>query len=204
MVTHWLDKEGSPLTVLKRLVPAALIVLATAAVAFASEGGGHGGATNESAFTTIMRVVNFIIFVGIIYKFAGKKIAEAFGGRRKQIETQLSDLESRKKSAAQKLAEVEQSIANINAEREKILADCVAQGESLKAGIIESANAAAERIKEQAKMTAANERKAALKEIRAEVAEMVVAAAEKALAGKLSAADHDKLINDYLEKVVLN
>lgn len=192
------------MTVLKRLVPAALIVLATAAVAFASEGGGHGGATNESAFTTIMRVVNFIIFVGIIYKFAGKKIAEAFGGRRKQIETQLSDLESRKKSAAQKLAEVEQSIANINAEREKILADCVAQGESLKAGIIESANAAAERIKEQAKMTAANERKAALKEIRAEVAEMVVAAAEKALAGKLSAADHDKLINDYLEKVVLN
>lgn len=192
------------MTVLKRLVPAALIVLATAAVAFASEGGGHGGATNESAFTTIMRVVNFIIFVGIIYKFAGKKIAEAFGGRRKQIETQLSDLESRKKSAAQKLAEVEQSIANINAEREKILADCVAQGESLKAGIIESANAAAERIKEQAKKTAANERKAALKEIRAEVAEMVVAAAEKALAGKLSAADHDKLINDYLEKVVLN
>ena len=198
-----MDKEGSALTVLKRLLPAALIVLATAAVAFASEGGGHE-VLHESAFTTIMRVVNFIIFVGILYKFAGKTIAEAFGGRRKQIKTQLDDLSARKADAEKKLADVEKSIADISTEREKILAECEAQGEALKANIIESANAAAERIKEQAKTTAANERKAALKDIQAEVAELVVAAAEKALAGKLTAADHDKLINDYLEKVVLN
>jgi F-type H+-transporting ATPase subunit b len=99
---------------------------------------------------------------------------------------------------------VERSIAGINAEREKILADCVAQGESLKAGIIESAHKAAARIEEQARLTAANERKAALKNVRAEVADLVAAAAEKALASKLSAADHDKLINDSLTKVVLN
>lgn len=190
------------MTVLKRLLPAALIVLATAAVAFASEGGAN--AVHESAFTTAMRVVNFIIFVGILYKFAGKKVAEAFGGRRKQIETQLSDLDARKKSAEKKLADVEQSIANINAEREQIIADCVAQGEALKASIVENAHVAAERIKEQAKLTAANERKAALKDVRAEIADMVVEAAEKVLAGKLTAEEHDKLINDYLTKVVLN
>lgn len=194
-----MDKEGFALTVLKRLFPAALLVLVMASVACASEGMVH-----ESAFTTIMRVVNFIIFVGIIYKFAGKKIAEAFGGRRKQIETQLSDLEARKKDAEKKLADVERSIAGINAEREKILADCVAQGEALKASIIEGANKAAERIKEQARLTAANERKAAMKTVRAEIADMVAEAAKQALAGKLSAEDHDKLINDSLTKVVLN
>jgi len=187
------------LTVLKRLFPAALLVLVMASVACASEGMVH-----ESAFTTIMRVVNFIIFAGIIYKFAGKKIAEAFGGRRKQIETQLCDLEARKKDAEKKLADVERSIAGINAEREQILADCVAQGEALKASIIEGAHKAAERIKEQARLTAANERKAAMKDVRAEIADMVTEAAKKALAGKLTAADHDKLINDSLTKVVLN
>jgi F-type H+-transporting ATPase subunit b len=196
---HLVGKEGFALTVLKRLFPAALLVLVLAPAALASEGAAH-----ESALTTALRVVNFIIFVGIIYKFAGKKIAEAFGGRRKQIETQLSDLEARKKDAEQKLAEVERGIANIDAEREKILADCVAQGEALKAGIIESAHKAAERIKEQARLTAANERKAALKNVRAEVDDLVAAAAEKALASRLSAEDHDKLINDSLTKVVLN
>lgn len=184
---------------LKRLLPAMLIVLAMASMAHAS-----GGGASEDAFTTIMRVVNFIIFVGLLYKFAGKTIAQAFGGRRKQIETQLGDLDTRKKEAEQKLAEVEKSIADIATEREKILAEATAQGEALKAGIIESAHAAAERIKEQAKLTAANERKAALKDIRAEVADMVVEAAEKVLAGKLTAEEHDKLINDYLTKVVLN
>lgn len=188
------------MTILKRLVPAALIVLAMASVAQAS----GGGASHEGMFTTIMRVVNFIIFLGLIYKFAGKAVADMFGGRRKQIKTQLSDLASRKKDAEGKLADVEKSIANIAAERDQIIADAVSQGESIKAGIIENAHDAAERIKEQAKLTAANERQAALKDIRAEVAEMVVEAAEKVLAGKLSADEHDKLINNYLEKVVLN
>lgn len=174
------------------------MVLALASAAHAS-----GGAATEDAFTTIMRVVNFIIFIGIIYKFAGKTIVEAFGGRRKQIESQLSDLDARKKAAEQKLADVEKSIANIEQEREKIIADCIAQGEAMKAGIIENANASAERIKEQAKLTAANERGAALESIRAEVAEMVIEAAEKALAGKLTAEEHDKLISDNLTKVEL-
>jgi F-type H+-transporting ATPase subunit b len=102
------------------------------------------------------------------------------------------------------LGEVEQSIANIAAEREAIIADFTKQGETMKAGIIENAHAAAKRITEQAEMTAANERNAALKSIRAEVAELVIDAAEKALAGKLSAEEHNKLINDYLTKVVLN
>jgi len=179
-----------------------LIVLACAAVASASEAGGH--VQHESMMTTLFRVINFIIFIALIWKFAGKTIKNMFGGRRKNIETQLNELEERKGAAAAKLAEVEKSIANIEAEREAIMAEFARQGEALKASIIENANASAEKIKEQAKMTAANERNAALKEIRAEVAELVIEAAEKALAGKLSAEEHGKLINDYLTKVVLN
>ena len=179
-----------------------LLVLAAAAVASAAEGGGH--VLHESMMTTIFRVVNFIIFIAIIWKFGGKTIANLFGGRRKNIETQLAELEDRKQAADKRLAEVEQSIANIAAEREEILADFAKQGENMKAAIIENAHEAAERIKEQAVMTTANERNAALKAIRAEVADLVVEAAEKALAGKLSAEEHNKLINDYLTKVVLN
>lgn len=191
------------MTVLKRLVPAMLLVLATAAVASAS--GGEGGhVLHEDMMTTMFRVVNFIIFIAIIWKFAGKTIANTFGGRRKNIETQLAELEDRKQAAEKRLAEVEQSIANIATEREEIVADFTKQGETMKAAIIENAHAAAARIKEQAEMTAANERTAALKSIRAEVAELVIDAAEKALAGKLSTEEHNKLINDYLTKVVLN
>lgn len=188
------------MTVLKRLLPAMLFVLGCAAVASASE----GGVVHESMMTTLFRVINFVIFIALIWKFGGNAIKNMFGGRRKNIETQLNDLDERKATAAAKLAEVEKSIANIETEREEILAEFVRQGETLKASIIENAKVSAEKIQEQAKLTAANERNAALKEIRAEVAELVIEAAEKALAGKLSADEHNKLINDYLTKVVLN
>lgn len=189
---------------LKRIVPALLLVLAVASVAYASEAGGaHGGhGLNWKDFG--IRVVNFIIFIGIIYKFAGKKIAEIFGGRRKQIETQLAELADRREDAEKKLAEVEKNIANIEQEREAILAEFRAQGESLKASIIEAAQQSAEKITAQAKLTAEQEGRAAILEVRAEVAEMVVEAAERLLAEKLSAEEHDKLINDSLTKVVLN
>ncbi|WP_461209655.1 F0F1 ATP synthase subunit B [Desulfocurvus sp. DL9XJH121] len=154
--------------------------------------------------TTLLRVVNFLFFIGIIWWFGRGAIANMFGGRRKNIQSQLGELEERKQAAEKRLGEVEASIAGIEAEREQILADFTKQGEALKAAIIENAHQAAERIKEQATMTAANERNAALKAVRAEIAELVIEAAEKALAGKLTAEEHNKLIDDYLTKVVLN
>ncbi|NJB68185.1 F-type H+-transporting ATPase subunit b [Desulfobaculum xiamenense] len=189
---------------LKRIVPALLLVLAVASVAYASEAGGaHGGhGLNWKDF--LLRVVNFVIFIGIIYKFAGKKIAELFVGRRKQIETQLADLADRREEAEKKLAEVEKNIANIEQEREAILAEFRAQGESLKASIIEAAKLNAEKITAQVKLTAEQERRAAIQSVRAEVAELVVEAAERLLTEKLSATEHNKLVDDSLKKVVLN
>ena len=186
-----------------RILTLTVLVLAAAAGAFAAEhGGGEHHGLNWMDF--LFRVINFIIFIAIIYKFAGKAIAGFFRGRREQIETQLNDLGSRKKEAEKRLGDVGRSIANIEQERAQILADFRSQGEALKASIVEKAHQAAEKIKVQAEMTAAQERKAAQEKIRAEVAEMIVEAAEKILAERLTADEHEKLINEYLTKVVLN
>jgi len=186
-----------------RILTLTALVLVTAAIAFAAEhGGGEHHGLNWMDF--LFRIINFIIFIAIIYKFAGKGIAGFFRGRREQIETQLNDFSARREEAEKRLRGVEQSIANIEKERAQILADFRSQGEALKASIIAKAHEAAEKIKAQAEMTAAQERKAAQEKIRAEMAEMIVEAAEKILAEKLTADDHEKLISEYLTKVVLN
>ncbi len=89
-------------------------------------------------------------------------------------------------------------------EKQQILDDAKAQGETLKVAIIEKAKKDAEALTEQAKRTASNEAAAAIQTIRGEMADMVIEAAEKIVAEKLSAEDHDKLVDDYLTKVVLN
>ncbi|GAB7081253.1 F0F1 ATP synthase subunit B [Megalodesulfovibrio paquesii] len=186
-------------TILTLLSATALVCLAVVP-ALASEGGEH----HYDWMNLLYRIINFVIFVGIIYYVAGKKIIDFFKTRRYTIENDLADLNQRKVDAEKRLKDVEASIANIDAERQAILDDYRKQGEVLKAAIIEKANKTAEQITAQAKMTAEQESRLAVEQIRGEMADLVVAAAEKLLKDKLNAQEQEKLIDKYLTKVVLN
>lgn len=171
-------------------------------IALASEHGGEEHALPWGNY--ILRLINFGIFVGLIWYLAGKKIAAFFGGRRSQIKKDLDDLEVRQNEASKRLKDVEQSIANLEAERKSLMDEARAQGEALKAAIIEKARKDAEQIKAQARMSAENESKAAMDALRAQMADMIVEAATKIVREKLSDKDHERLVDEYLTKVVLN
>lgn len=194
--------------IIKRTAKASLpvaLLLASAAVAMASEAGGHGGEAHGNDWLNFsFRVATFAIVAGILYKAAGKKIGDYLKTRRFNIENDLSDMETRKKEAEARLADVEKRIKNLDAERQAILDEYTAQGEALKAAILEKAEKNAAQIKENAKNTAAIESRLAVEQIRAEVADMVVEAAEKLLTEKLTKEEHEKLIDKYLTKVVFN
>ena len=186
---------------LKIVLTAFCILLFTASFAVAS---GDGEAHGESVTNLISRIINLALFIGVIVYFWGKKIASFFKGRTEGIATEISTLEQRKADAQKSFADVEQRIANLEEERQAILAEYTAQGEALKAAIIKDAEKAAEQITAQAKATAQNEIKAAIEDMRSEMADKVVEATEKLLAKKLSASEQTKLIDKYLTKVVLN
>ena len=153
---------------------------------------------------TFLRIINIALFIGAIAYFWGKKIVGFFKGRSEGIATEISSLEERKKAAEKNLADVERRIANLEQERQAIIADYTAQGEALKTAIIQEAEKAAAQITSQAKAAAQNEIKAAIETMRAEMADKVVEATEKFIAQKLSVAEHTKLVDKYLTKVVLN
>ncbi|WP_419785733.1 F0F1 ATP synthase subunit B [Pseudodesulfovibrio sp.] len=183
-----------------------LACLAIATVAFANEpeGAHHAVFTAENVKNYGLRMVNFVLFAFVLYKFAGSKIKDFFVGRRDGIKQDLDDLQSRQAEAEKKLKEVEAGIANMAKEKDAILAQAKEQGEAIKAAIIEKAKKDAVALTEQAKRTASNEAQAAVDRIRADLAELVVGAAEKVVTEKLKAEDHDKLVDEYLTKVVLN
>jgi F-type H+-transporting ATPase subunit b len=182
----------------------AVLVAALAMASIASAAAGGQVFTTDNVKDYAWRIGNLVIFLWLLYKFGGAKIKAFFVGRRDQIKQELDDLQARQAEAEKKLKDVEAGIANMAQEKQAILDEAKAQGEAIKAAIIEKAHKDAAALKEQAKRTAANEAQAAVDTIRAEMAEMVVAAAEKIVAEKLSAQDHEKLVDDYLTKVVLN
>ena len=177
---------------------ALLAVFAT--VAFATEEGGHAVNWKDLAF----RVINVLVVLFILYKAAAKRLIAYFVGRRKGIVDDLSGHEARREAAQQSLADVEQHIANLEAERTAILDEYRAQGEMLKAEIIARAERAAAQIAEQARRSAENEAMLAVEAIRAQVAGEIVEEAERILRERLSDAEHLRLIDASLKRVVLH
>lgn len=177
-------------------------VLLLATVAYAAHGGEGEHSIPWGNFA--LRVLNLALFIGILYKFAGSKIAGLFKGRQAGIKHELDDLQTRKESAEKKLQDVEQSIANLEQEKEAILSEARVQGEAIKQSIIQKAEESAEQIKAQAKVSAEQEAAVALEEMRADLADKVVEAAEKIVQSKLTKAQHESLVDEYLTKVVLN
>ena len=176
---------------------AALCLIATDVLASDGEGG-YSVTTNF-----VWRVINFVVFFGILWHFTGKLIKNYFAGRRQGIQDSLDSLDERRAVAKKRLAEVEQHIANLDAERKAILDESRAQAETLKKNIVAAAHKQAEQIVAQARLTAENEGRTVLAEVRATLADEIVDAAEKVLREKLGPADHDRLINNSLNKVVL-
>ena len=180
-----------------RLFAPVCLVLVFSTYALAGEG--HEYRWGDFAW----RVLNLIIFCAILWYFTGKLIKNFFRNRRQGIQDTLDELERRRREAKENLAEIERRIANLEAERKAILDESRAQAERLKKGILEEAGRQADQIVEQARRAAENEGRAALDRVRATVADEIVEAARKGLAGRLTDADHGRLIDNSLDKVTL-
>lgn len=175
-----------------------LLVLAWADPSLASEG--HGEPRwGDFAW----RILNLILFCGILWYFTGNLIKRFFHNRKQTIQDTLDQLEVRREDAKKRLAEIETRIANLESERQTILDESRAQADRLKKGIVDDARRQAEQIVEQARRAAENESRAKLDEVRASVANEIIETAAKALRGQLTEQDHDKLIANSLDKVVL-
>ncbi|OBQ50250.1 F0F1 ATP synthase subunit B family protein [Halodesulfovibrio spirochaetisodalis] len=184
---------------LRTIAGASALVLLMAGTAFA-QAGGHDIPWDNFAY----RVITLAVVLGIIWYAGGSKIKAFFSGRASGIEEELISLETRKADAKAKLADVEQRIANMDAEAQSILDEYRKQGEAAQAAIIERAEKSAAQITEQASKAAENEVKQAMEQMREEMADLVAEAAEQMIAKKLDKKSHEALIDKYLTKVVLS
>jgi F-type H+-transporting ATPase subunit b len=193
-------KEGLKLKRNTIILITVVLVLISAGLFWASAGVEAMAKWRDLAW----RIINFIIFVGILYLAAGKRIVQMLTSRRQQIRDDLEGLDFRREEADKKLRQVEAQIKDLDAQREKILADFQAQGENLKKAILAQAEEKAKQIKAQAQTAAAQEYKLATEKLRDELSEMIIEAAEKMIQRQLTKENHEKLVQQSLTRVVLN
>ncbi|WP_319404842.1 ATP synthase F0 subunit B [uncultured Desulfosarcina sp.] len=181
----------------------AALLLFGSAVAFATTGGEHSGEGAKGwVATDTYRVMNFAVLAIGLFLVLKKPVSQALGGRIQGIKEQLAELEGKKKAAEAKLAEYDAKMAELDKEAETMLAEYVKQGEDAKARILKEAESAAEKLKEQATKNIEHEFLQAKAELKAVIVEKALAKAEAIIKEKINSDDQEKLVDEYLAKVV--
>jgi F-type H+-transporting ATPase subunit b len=182
-----------------------LVVLASTGFASGGEGGehggGHGGAAQWKDF--MWRCIDFAALV-LIMVWAVKKadMKKALADRQSGIDKALREADEMKAAAEKKFAEYNAKLAQANKEAEELQKIIREDGLAEKARIVAEAKIAAEKIKDQAKTMADQEIVRARTELREEASRLAVQLAEQTLKSAMRPDDQDRLVGEYLTKVV--
>lgn len=186
-------------------IAAVCLLAGLAAAGFASEGGegAHHVDTAKQLKDFGWRVLDFSLLVALVV-WALKKadVKGSLAQRQASIDKALKEADEAKAAAERKLAEYSAKLAAANKEIDEIYAAIRTEGEAEKARIIAEARVTAEKIREQAKQTAGQEVLKARTELRKEAARLAVEIAEQNIKEKIRKDDQDRLVGEYLTKVV--
>lgn len=163
---------------------------------------GEGSGTKGWVSTDTFRVMNFVVLVVALVFVLRKPLSQALGSRINVIKEQLEDLEVRKTEAENQLAEYNQKLAQLEKEAEKIVEDYIRQGNEAKARILKEAEASAEKLQVQAHRNIEHEFGQAKLELQKEIFEKSLVKAEEIIKTKISGKDQNRLVDEYLKKVV--
>jgi F-type H+-transporting ATPase subunit b len=186
------------------IIGGVLVVLVLLCMGVGSTLGASGAETAAKGWvaTDTYRVMNFVVLLVALIFILRKPISQALSSRIKNIREQLESLEAQKAEAEKQLAQYNEKLSQLESEAEKIVEGYIKQGNEAKAKILKEAKATAEKLQVQARRNIEHEFGKARQELQREIVEKSLVKAEERLKKAITAQDQDKLVDEYLDKVV--
>jgi F-type H+-transporting ATPase subunit b len=145
--------------------------------------------------------ITFGIAVFILWKFAFGPLQRIIDERRARIQESMDAAEETRAEAERLLDEYKQTLAEVRSDAEEILERSRSAGEATKAELLAESRAQAERVVTKAHEQIERETRAALQELKTQVAELTLLATAKVAASSLSEADQRRLIDAALAEM---
>lgn len=194
----WLNHKTSKSFIMVLVVTFSIVLcLGVAAASSGGEGEAKGWVSTDT-----FRVMNFAVLAIGLFLLIRKPASSALDARIKGIKDQLSELEAKKKDAEKNLEDYEKKFSLLEQEAEKLVEDYIRQGNEAKARILEEAQLAADKLEEQARRNIEHEFKQAKLRLQEDILEKAMVKAEALITDKITVEDQDKLVDEYLNKVV--
>lgn len=147
------------------------------------------------------QVVNFLILLYLLNRFLFKPVLARLDERSAKIEKGLEDAEAAARDRELARQEREQALSEARKEASDMLAKANKIAEDTRNEILGEARAAAEKATARAREEIAAEKERAMVELRAEVADLALAAAGKLVRSEMDATTQRRLVDEFLSEV---
>lgn len=149
----------------------------------------------------LVSLLNLVLLFLIVKYFLYKPVKNMLSKRREAIDRDYSEArEARDKALADK-AEYEEKLAGAHDRADSIIKNAVEVANARETAIVSDAKAKADSIVKKAEADAVLERKKAEDAIKREIAEVSTLISEKILEREISADDHKKLIDSFIDEI---
>ena len=148
--------------------------------------------------TLIAQIINFLILLAILAKFAYKPIVKALEDRQAKIKADIEAAEQGKLAAEQFKKEYQAQLAQARTEAQNIVDKAVKIAQQNKDEILAEAKAEHARLLKTAREEIEREREHALAQLRNEVVVLSVAAASKIVRKNLDEQTNKQLVDDFI------
>jgi len=149
----------------------------------------------------IWTLITFAVAVFVLSALAFKPLQRAIDARRQGIQDSVDAAEETRAEALRLLEEYKATLAKVRGESEEILERTRVTAENAKAEIMAEAKTQSERVLEKAHEQIDRDTRAALRELKGQIAELTALATEKVAASSLSSADQQRLIDEALAEL---
>jgi len=149
----------------------------------------------------LVSLVSFAVLFVVMWKFALPPITKMLDERAEKIKDSLEKAEETRVEAERLLNEYKEQLAAARLESSRVIEQGRKVAETMKDEIVAKANEERESILARAREEIQGEKRVALAELQASVADLSVAVAGRIIGTTLSASDHAALIEKYVAEV---
>ena len=148
-----------------------------------------------------LTIVNFLLLVWLLHKFAWKGVIGALERREKQIADDKAAAAAARQEAEQIKAELDVKLQHITDEATKKMQEAVALGNAQKDQLLAQSQEQATRLLAQAKEQIEAEKTQALKEVRKQIVDTALLAAAKITAQQINEKTAQQTVDEVLNQL---
>jgi F-type H+-transporting ATPase subunit b len=181
----------------------AIVLVASAAPELLASGPeeGAGGYSSEKWRDFGLRVMNFVVFVAILWLLLHKLVKKFFQGKKEGISRTLEYLETQAKNLDEQNQVMKRRLSQLAQDREGILAQYERDGQKERDRIIAAAHDTADQIVRKAQTAVEQELKQAKRQLTQETGSMAVKMAGDLVQQNITDDDKNALVHNFLEQL---